>query len=71
MKRTLKHLVALATALLVTLGTQAQTTQDALYIFRNDGGFNAFFFADIDSMRYSKVDTLGIERDEIIYRPFT
>ena len=66
MRRTLKHLVALATALLVTLGVQAQTTQDALYIFRNDGGFNAFFFADIDSMRYSKVDTLGIEHDDYI-----
>ena len=66
MRRTLKHLVALATALLVTLGAQAQTTQDALYIFRNDGGFNAFFFADIDSMRYSKVDTLGIEHDDYI-----
>ena len=39
---------------------KADTIQDALYIFRNDGGFNAFFFADIQRIEYSKIDTLGV-----------
>ena len=40
--------------------------QDALYIYRNDGGFNAFFFKDIDHIEYSKTDTLGIEHDDYV-----
>jgi hypothetical protein len=44
----------------------AQEVQDALYIFRNDGGFNAFFFRDIDHFEYSKVDTLGVEHDDYV-----
>lgn len=40
--------------------------QDALYIYRNDGCFNAFFYADIDRIEYSRVDTSGVERDEYV-----
>ena len=43
-----------------------QQAQDALYIYRNDGAFNAFFFADIDRMEYSKIDTMGVEQDEYV-----
>lgn len=44
----------------------AQQTQDALYIYRNDGGFNAFFFRDIERIDYSKVDTLGVEHSDYV-----
>ena len=44
----------------------AQAEQDALYIFRNDGQFNAFFFSDIDRFEYSKIDTLGVEHDDYV-----
>ena len=44
----------------------AQQTQDALYIYRNDGGFNAFFFRDIQRIAYSKVDTLGVEQEDYV-----
>lgn len=44
----------------------AQEVQDALYIFRNDGGFNAFFYADIDRIEYSKIDTLGVEQSDYV-----
>lgn len=57
------------TALLSVLGiqsAQAQAVQDALYIYRNDGGFNAFFFDDIERFEYSNIDTLGIEHDEMV-----
>ena len=44
----------------------AQAVQDALYIYRNDGGFNAFFFSDIKRIAYSKVDTLGVEQPDYV-----
>ena len=44
----------------------AQQEQDALSIYRNDGGFNAFFFRDIQRIDYSKVDTLGVEQADYV-----
>ncbi|MBO7068958.1 MAG: hypothetical protein J6W52_09840 [Bacteroidaceae bacterium] len=44
----------------------AQAEQDALFIFRNDGLFNAFFFSDIDRFAYSKIDTLGVEHNDYV-----
>jgi len=44
----------------------AQAVQDALYIFRNDGKFNAFYYGDIDHIEYSKIDTLGVEHDDYV-----
>lgn len=34
----------------------AQTVGDAIYFYRNDGGFNAFFRADIDSITFSTIE---------------
>ena len=65
MKRYLSILVAVL-AMISVLPVSAQQTQDALYIFRNDGGFNAFFYADIDHIEYSKVDTLGVEQADYV-----
>lgn len=48
----------------------AQTTQDALYIFRNDGEFNFFFFGELDHIDYSRVDTFGIEQDDYVVQEF-
>ena len=65
MKRYLSILVAVL-AMFSVLPVSAQQTQDALYIFRNDGGFNAFFFDDIDRIEYSKIDTLGVEQADYV-----
>ncbi len=45
---------------------QAKQTQDALYVYRNDGGFDAFFFGDIERMAYSNIDTLGVAHDDFV-----
>lgn len=37
---------------------------NALYIYRNDGKFNAFFYSEIDSITTSKSDELGNVYDE-------
>ena len=62
-------LLHILTALLSVFSVQtlyAQAKQDALYIFRNDGQFNAFFFGDIDRIEYSKIDTLGVEQADYV-----
>ena len=64
MKRFISILVAVLA--LFSLPVSAQQTQDALYIYRNDGGFNGFFFSDIERIEYSKIDTLGVEQDDYV-----
>ena len=64
--RTLAYALAVMFAALSVQTASAQTTQDALYIFRNDGKFNAFFYGDIDHIAYSKVDTLGKTQKEYV-----
>lgn len=46
--------------------SMAQAKQDALYIYRNDGGFHGFFYDEIDRIEYSKIDTLGVEHDDYV-----
>ena len=65
MKRYISIIVAML-AMFSVLPVSAQQTQDALYIYRNDGGFNAFFFGDIHHIEYSKIDTLGVEQDDYV-----
>ena len=52
--RTLAYVLAVLLAVLSVQTASAQTTQDALYIFRNDGKFNAFFYGDIDHIAYER-----------------
>lgn len=46
--------------------THAQQTQDALYVFRNDGQFNGFWYDEIEKICYSKIDTLGVEQADYV-----
>ena len=64
-----RHILFLLAAVLGMLNIQpaiAQQTQDALYIFRNDGGFHGFFYWEIDHIAYSKIDTLGEEQPDYV-----
>ena len=66
MKRYTLLILAAMLGMLSIQTASAQQTQDALYIYRNDGGFNGFFFADIDRIEYSKIDTFGVEHDDYV-----
>ena len=66
MKRCILFIIAVVLALSGIQTANAQQTQDALYIYRNDGGFNAFYYSDIDRIVYSKTDTLGVEQDDYV-----
>lgn len=63
---TLLYILTLLLSVFSVQTVNAQAKQDALYIFRNDGGFNAFFFADINRIEYSKIDTLGVEQADYV-----
>lgn len=39
-------------------------SDEAIYIYRNDGAFNAFLDTDIDSMVYTRLDTAGLWHNE-------
>lgn len=59
-------LTLLLSALAIPANAQAPAVQDALYIYRNDGGFNGFFFGDIERFEYSRIDTLGVEHEDYV-----
>ena len=50
MKRYALLVLAAVLSMLSIQTASAQQKQDALYIYRNDGGFNGFFFADIETI---------------------
>ena len=62
----LKNLVLTTLALLAVLPMQAQNVGDAIYIYRNDGEFNAFYREEIDSMAYSYYDVDSVRYEEIV-----
>lgn len=40
--------------------------QDAFYVYRNDGQFNAFFFSEVNCIQYSKIDQDSIECNDYV-----
>lgn len=46
----------------VVAGAMAQN--NAMYVYRNDGEFNAFLKSDVDSMRYSHLDADSVFHDD-------
>lgn len=60
----MKRLIV-ANIILASFVLQLQA-QDAVYIYRNDYQFNAFFYNEIDSITYSKIDANNIVHDEFV-----
>lgn len=44
---------------LCSLFTNGAWAQDAFYIYQNDGHFDGFFYDQVESINYSKIDTLA------------
>lgn len=58
----MKHRILNMVVLLICcLSATAQAVTDNLYIYRNDGKFNAFYPNEIDSITYSNKDLNGVE----------
>ena len=64
--RQLRYIASLAIVLMAVLPMQAQTENQAFYIYQNDGHFDGFFYDEIEKMSFSFLDTLGVEHDEIV-----
>ena len=64
--RQLRYIASLAIVLMAVLPMQAQTENQAFYIYQNDGHFDGFFYDEIEKMTFSFLDTLGVEHDEIV-----
>ena len=61
----MKRSIVLSLASLLTMFSFAQIpSNDALYIYRNDGMFNAFFYSEIDSITTSRSDEFGNVYDD-------
>lgn len=60
-----KVIVSILLAMTAVMGF-AQTVGDAIYFYRNDGDFNAFFRESIDSITYSNYDVDGNYYDDIM-----
>lgn len=48
----------------------AQQETNDIYVYRNDGKFNAFHREEVDSMRYSKFDLDSIEHEDFVIQEF-
>lgn len=49
-----------------TLLSSSVYADNAIYIYRNDGNFNAFFDSEIDSISYSATDTSGVVHPHLV-----
>ncbi len=60
MKRMYTFIKYMVVFLSVVAGSVSARAQNAFYVYRNDGAFNALFFEEVDSMQCSKVDVGGL-----------
>lgn len=70
--RFIQHWLRIAALLLTVLtgGINATAQEieggEAFYVYQNDGHFDGFFYDQVKEIRYSRFDTLGIERSEYV-----
>lgn len=60
------RILNIAVLLICCISAMAQAVPDNLYIYRNDGKFNAFYPNEIDSITYSKKDLNGVEYPDAV-----
>ena len=60
------RILNIAVLLICCISAMAQAVTDNLYIYRNDGKFNAFYPNEIDSITYSKKDLNGVEYPDAV-----
>ncbi len=60
-----KYIISLLMTVMA-MTASAQSIGEAFYIYRNDGGFNAFFREEVDSIVYSNYDNDSIYYDDVV-----
>lgn len=63
----MKKFIFIITAIMSAVASFAQGSDDnVMYVYRNDGGFEAFNYSEVDSMTYSNMDVNGYSYDDIV-----
>ena len=61
-----KYLTSFILCLTAILSFGQSNSDKTLYVYRNDGAFNAFYYSEIDSMLCSVIDTVGVEHENYV-----
>lgn len=61
-----KLLVSFLLCLSAIIAFGQSNSNRTLYVYRNDGCFNAFYYSEIDSMQCSVIDTMGIKHENYV-----
>ena len=63
----MRQIIAIIAAFLVIFTTYSQENEsNTIYVYRNDGIFNAFFTSEVDSITHSRIDLHGIKHDIVV-----
>jgi hypothetical protein len=66
LRRAAVLLITLAGCLPIVAQEEEIEGGEAFYIYQNDGHFDGFFYDQVKQIRYSRLDTLGIEHDRYV-----
>ena len=66
LRRAAVLLITLAGSLPIMAQQEEIEGGEAFYIYQNDGHFDGFFYDQVKQIRFSRLDTLGIEHDQYV-----
>ncbi|MBO5698409.1 MAG: hypothetical protein J6R79_00155 [Bacteroidaceae bacterium] len=70
MKHILTRFITVTVLIVVQIFLLTAKAQDAIFVYRNDGQFNAFFNNEIDSIVCSKIDIDSITHEDFVVQEF-
>ena len=66
----MKRLILYFCSWLLTMASFAQVQTDNMYVYRNDGDFTVFPYAEVDSITFSTLDINGMKHDAVVVQEF-
>lgn len=66
----MKRLILYFCSWLLTMASFAQVQTDNMYVYRNDGDFTVFPYAEVDSITFSNLDINGVKHDVVVVQEF-
>lgn len=66
----MKRLILYFCSWLLTMTSFAQVQTDNMYVYRNDGDFTVFPYAEVDSITFSTLDINGVKHAAVVVQEF-
>ena len=66
----MKRLILYFCSWLLTMTSFAQVQTDNMYVYRNDGDFTVFPYAEVDSITFSNLDINGVKHAAVVVQEF-